>query len=247
MSSRVLLVGVVLSGAVMASAQAADQSVARAPSYYPAYSAYYPPGVNWTGFYVGLQGGGAFGNARWTDPFSGVGDDPKAASAMGGGQIGVNWTQDSWLLGAEADFTGMELDKTVTDRLGFSHHVRSTWMSLITGRLGYAVNRYVAYVKGGAAFANERNTVSSPFSGGFADSGMTTQYGWTIGAGIEYALNPNWSARLEYDFVDLPSQNIVLVGCAFPAPGRVCTGLGSQPATLDYTIQKVVGAINYRF
>jgi outer membrane immunogenic protein len=244
MSSRVLLVGVVLSGAVMASAQAADQSVARAPSYYPAYSAYYPPGVNWTGFYVGLQGGGAFGNARWTDPFSGVGDDPKAASALGGGQIGVNWSQDSWLLGAEADFTGMELDKSVVDSLGFTHHLRSTWMSLITGRVGYAVNRYVVYLKGGAAFANERNTVMAP-GGAFADSGMTTQYGWTIGGGFEYALNPNWSARLEYDFVDLPSQNIVLVGCAFPT--KACTGLGSQPVTNEYTIQKVVAAFNYRF
>jgi outer membrane immunogenic protein len=247
MGSRVLLVGVVLSGAVMVSAQAADQSVVRGPSpYYPNYypNAYYPASINWTGFYVGLQGGGVFGNTRWTDPFSGVGDDPRPSSFMGGGQIGVNWTQDSWLLGAEADFTGMALDKGVTDNLGFTHHLKSTWLSLITGRLGYTMNRYMVYVRGGAAFANERNTVMSP-TGAFADSGTTTQYGWTVGAGFEYALNPNWSARLEYDFVDLPSQNIVLVGCGFN--GKVCTGLGSQPATIDFTIQKVVGGFNYRF
>jgi outer membrane immunogenic protein len=250
MSSRVLLVGVVLSGTVMGAAQAADQSVPRGPTYYPAYSAYYPPGVNWTGFYVGLQGGGAFGNARWTEPFSGVGDDPKPAGLLGGGQIGVNWSQDSWLLGAEADFTAVSLDNHVTDSLGFTHGLKSTWLALITGRLGYAVNRYVVYVKGGFAVANERNTVTSP-AGGFADSGMTTQYGWTIGGGIEYALNPNWSARLEYDFVDLPTQHIVLVSCGVNGIAclgpRLGAGLGSGPATMEYTIQKLVAAINYRF
>ena len=245
MGSRVLLVGVALFGAVMGSAQAADQSVPRGPaSYYP--NAYYPTSIDWTGFYVGLQGGGAFGSARWTDPFSGVADDPKPTSFVGGGQVGVNWTRDSLLLGVEADFTGTQLDDSATDGLGFTHNVRTTWMSLVTGRLGYAVNRYLAYVKGGAAFANERNTVTTP-TGGFADSGMTTQYGWTIGGGLEYAISPNWSAKVEYDFVDFPSQNIVLVGCAFPFPGNVCRGLGSQPATVEYNIQKVIGGINYRF
>jgi outer membrane immunogenic protein len=245
MGWRVLLVGVVLFGAVMGCAQAADQSVARGPSsYYP--NAYYPTSIDWTGFYVGLQGGGAFGSARWTDPFSGVADDPKPTSFVGGGQVGVNWTRDSFLLGVEADFTGTQLDDSATDGLGFTHRVRTTWMSLVTGRLGYAVNRYLAYVKGGFAFANERNTVTTP-TGGFADSSMTTQYGWTIGGGIEYAISPNWSAKIEYDFVDLPSQNITLVGCSFPSPGNVCRGLGSQPATVEYNIQKVIAGINYRF
>jgi len=93
MGSRVLLVGVALFGAVMGSAHAADQSVPRGPSsYYP--NTYYPTSIDWTGFYLGLQGGGAFGSARWTDPFSGVADDPKPATLLGGGQIGVNWTRD---------------------------------------------------------------------------------------------------------------------------------------------------------
>jgi outer membrane immunogenic protein len=257
MSSRVLLVGVVLSGTVMGAAQAADQSVPRGPStYYPNYSnTYYPTSIDWTGFYLGVQGGGAFGSARWTDPFSGVADDARPTSFLGGGQIGVNWSRDSFLLGVEADFIATQLDDSATDNLRFGHNVRTTWMSLVTGRLGYGVNRYLAYVKGGFAVANERNKVvsptpnfASPTTGTFADSGMTTQYGWTVGAGLEYALNPNWSARIEYDFVDLPSQNMVLVGCTFPSGGgNICRGLGSGPASVEYTIQKVVGAINYRF
>jgi outer membrane immunogenic protein len=243
MGSRVFLVGVALFGAVMGSAHAADQSVPRGPSsYYP--NTYYPTSIDWTGFYVGLQGGGAFGSARWTDPFSGVADDPKPTSFVGGGQIGVNWMRDSFLVGVEWDFTGTQLDNSVADSLRFVHEVRTDWLSLVTGRVGYAVNRYLAYVKGGFAFGDERNIVTSP-NRGSADSGMTTQYGWTVGGGIEYAISPNWSAKVEYDFVDLPSQNIVLVGCG--PPGGPCGGLGSQPATVSYTIQKVIGAINYRF
>jgi outer membrane immunogenic protein len=241
MSLRALLVAVMVSGAAVVSVYAADQSVPGG-SYYGA-RAYYPTSINWTGWYTGLQVGGAFASASWTDPFSNQGDDPKPNSVMGGGQFGVNWTQDSWLLGAEADFTWTDLSGSATDGAGFTHKVETNWMSLVTGRVGYATGRYLFYAKGGAAFANERNKVTSPV-GAVANSGTTTQYGWTVGAGVEYAIDTNWSARLEYDFVDLPSRNLVLVGSQ---PGRVGPALGSQPATIDYNIHKVVGAINYRF
>src|SRR5580698_5686599 len=109
MSSRVLLVAVALSGAVIGCAHAADQSVLRGgSSYYP--NAYYPSSIDWTGFYVGVQLGGAFANASWTDPFSGLSDNPTTSSIMGGGQFGVNWTRNSLLLGAEADFSWMHLN-----------------------------------------------------------------------------------------------------------------------------------------
>jgi outer membrane immunogenic protein len=228
MSSRALFV-VVLSGAAMVSAHAADQSVRGASSYYP--NAYYPTSFNWTGWYTGLHLGGAFGSASW--PLSGA--DPKPSTVLGGGQFGVNWTRDSLLLGAEADFSWMDLKGSATDGTGAVHQVSSHWLSLVTGRIGYAFNRYLLYAKGGAAFTNERNKLVN--SVGVGDSGMTTQYGWTVGGGVEYALDPNWSVRLEYDFVDFPSQNIVVVGPV----------LGSLPVTVNYTIQKVAGAINYRF
>ena len=233
MRFRALLV-VALSGGAMVSAHAADQSVPRGPSYYP--DAYRPTSIDWTGWYVGAQLGGAFGSASWTDPFSPVSDNPKPAGILGGGQFGVNWTRDSLLLGAEADFAGMDLNSSVTDGAGFTHTFSSHWLSLVTGRVGFAFGQYLVYAKGGAAFANERNKVVDTATGQWANSGTTTQYGWTVGGGVEYAFTPHWSARLEYDFVDLPSRNIVLTG-----------PLGSQPANVDFTIQKVVGGINYRF
>jgi outer membrane immunogenic protein len=233
MRLRTLLVVALSSGAIV-SAQAADQSVPRATSYYP--DAYHPTSIDWTGWYVGVQVGGAFGSANWTNPFSNLTDDPKPSAVLGGGQFGVNWTRDSLLLGAEADFAGMDLKGSANDANGNTHTVHSHWLSLVTGRVGYAFSRYLVYAKGGAAFANERNKVVSA-TGALADSGTTTQYGWTVGGGVEYAINTNWSARVEYDYVDLPSRNIVLSG----------TRLVSQPANVNFTIQKVVGGINYRF
>jgi outer membrane immunogenic protein len=232
MSFRTLLV-VVLSGGAIMSAHAADQSVPRGASYYP--DAYRPTSIDWTGWYTGLQLGGAFGSASWTNPFSNLSDDPKPSAVLGGGQFGVNWTRDSLLLGAEADFSWMDLKGSANDAGGNTHTVHTHWLSLVTGRVGYAFNRYLVYAKGGAAFANESNKVVTP-GGVSATSSTTTQVGWTVGGGVEYAINPNWSARLEYDYVDLPSRGMVLNG-----------PLGSQPANVNFTIQKVVGAINYRF
>jgi outer membrane immunogenic protein len=256
MNFRVLLVAVVVSGAALASAQAADQSVPGGSSYYPR-AAYTPTSVSWNGFYVGLQLGGNFGFASWANPISGLPDEPNAAAPSAGGQVGVNWMFNSWLVGVEADFSGMELEGSTTDAAGLSHIFRSTWMSLMTGRLGYATGRYLFYAKGGAAFANERNKVGTT-QGIIADTGMTTQYGYTVGAGAEYALDPNWSMRLEYDFVDLPSRSVSLVGCApvinefggafgTTIVGARCGGPGSLPAQVNFFDHKIVGAINYRF
>jgi outer membrane immunogenic protein len=233
MSCRAVLV-IVLSGATLASAYAADQSVPGGSAYYP--HTYYPTSIDWTGWYAGLQVGGGFGHASWTNPLSNASDSLTPSTALGGGQFGVNWTRDSLLLGAEADFTWMDLKASTTDGAGFTHRFASNWLSLVTGRVGYASGQYLFYAKGGAAFANERNKVVTP-AGVLADSGGTTQYGWTVGGGVEYAIDRNWSARVEYDFVDLPSQNIVLVG----------PKLGQSPATVNFDIQKVAGAVNYRF
>src|SRR5262249_60865659 len=106
MKFQALLV-VVLSGAAIVSAQAADQAVPRGSSYYP--NAYNPTSVDWTGWYVGAQVGGGFGNASWTDPFSLVSDSLQPAGFLGGGQFGVDLSRNFWLLGAAAGFTGAGL------------------------------------------------------------------------------------------------------------------------------------------
>jgi len=222
----------------MPAAQAADQSVggpARAPSsYYP--DSYYPRSIDWTGFYTGLEIGGGWASATWTDPFSGLSNTSQSSSLLGGGQVGVNWQRDSLLFGVEADFDWVGFHGSAIDGAGFFNGVSAHWLSTVTGRLGYAFNRWLAYAKGGIAFASERDKIITP-AGFTASSGTSTQYGWTAGGGLEYALDSNWSARVEYDFLDFPSQNIVMVGPV----------LGASPVSINYTIQKLVGGVNYRF
>jgi len=226
MSLRAVLV-LGLSGVAIISAQAADQAAPGGPRYYP--NTYYPSSVNWTGWYVGGQFGGGFGHTSFTDPFSQVSNSLKPAGVLGGGQFGVNWMRDSLLLGAEADFTWTNLDSS-SGTASFS----SRWLSLVTGRVGYGFNQFLVYAKGGAAFASARATVTDGVH--LADTGTTTQIGWTVGGGVEYAINTNWSVRLEYDFADLPTRDLILHGSR-----------AALPVDIDFTIQKVVVGINYRF
>src|ERR1700730_17894978 len=148
MSPRSFIVAVALCGAAVASAEAAVPSAAaaRAPSYYP--NSYYPPAILWTGFYAGLHGGGAWSSATWTDPLSGASDNPQPSSILGGAEIGVNWQNEGVVLGAEADISWIRLHGFAVDAAGFTQTISAHWLSMVTGRLGYAFNRFLAYGKG---------------------------------------------------------------------------------------------------
>jgi outer membrane immunogenic protein len=234
MYMRSLLIAAALCGAPFVAAGAADMSTPQATAKAPAYA---PPPINiynWTGFYVGAHLGGAWSSANWTDPVSGLGDNPTSSGIIGGGQLGYNYQIGPWVLGLEGDFSGTSLSGSDTDIAGFTHSTNTDWTSTVTGRLGYAVNRALFYAKGGAAFANERNTVTSPL-GLLSATGTSTQTGWTAGAGIEYAIDPKWSARIEYDYLGFGSQ-----GVSGPVPGTL-------PGSVDLNIQRVMAGINYRF
>jgi outer membrane immunogenic protein len=220
-------------GALIVTAQAAvlstRQPVTKAPP-----AAYIPQAMNWTGFYVGAHLGGAWGNANWTNPVSGLTNNLTAGGVLGGGQMGVNYQFDSIVLGVEGDFSGTSLTPSNTDAAGFVHNTSTYWTSTVTGRLGYAVNRTLFFAKGGVAFANERDTVTSPL-GAISSTGTTTQVGWTAGGGLEYALDRNWSAKIEYDYLGFGSQSV-------PA-----AALSGASGSVDLNIQRVLAGVNYRF
>jgi outer membrane immunogenic protein len=232
MRVRAILMAIACGVAAFAPAQAADQSVpaARAPSYNP--NTYYPPATMWTGFYAGLHVGGVFGNGSWVDPYFDVSSNPSGSGIEGGGQIGVNEQWDWLVVGAELDAGGMNLHASTTNAGGDINTIESTWMFTVTGRVGYAVGPWLLYAKGGAAFADVRNNVPTQGVTGIS----VVQPGWTVGAGVEYALTHNWSARLEYDYMDFSH---ISTGIQPPPPNPV--------GNLDWTIQRVVGAVNYRF
>lgn len=233
---RALVTAVAFGSVAVATAQAADPSAtaaAKAPSYYP--NTYYPAATMWAGFYVGLHIGGAYGSSNWTDPYSGLSDHARGTGILGGAQIGVNGQSDWLVYGLEIDFSGNDLSGSDTDAAGFTHTVHSTWFSTVTGRLGYATGAWLFYAKGGAAFGDERNNVIAP--GGTAYIGDSrVEPGWTVGGGTEYALTHNWSVRLEYDYVNFTNPSPTINGPVVTPPGNIA-----------WTIQKLVGAVNYRF
>ena len=87
------------------------------------------------------------------------------------------------------------------------------WLALFTGRAGYAFDRTLFYVKGGIAAAETKDnftmSLATLLPPQFIDFGTknNTQVGWTIGGGIEHAFAPNWSAKIEYNYVDLGSTS----------------------------------------
>jgi opacity protein-like surface antigen len=132
---------------------------------------------------------------------------------LAGGQIGYNW-QSGWMLfGLEADgswsnITGHGLCNTTTFFMNCSSKVEG--LATFTGRVGASIDRALVYFKGGGAWGRESETISNvaqaPLATAFSSQLSVNRYGWTIGMGVEYAFLPNWSAKVEYDFIDFGTK-----------------------------------------
>ncbi|MCX7310489.1 MAG: porin family protein [Alphaproteobacteria bacterium] len=179
------------------SAQAAD--IPR-PVYKSGISpviAYY----NWTGFYLGINGGYGWGTSDWSLPA--VSNKPKGG--MFGGTLGYNYQVGSIVWGLEGDIDWQNVRSSVACAPGITCETRSDWLGTFRGRIGYAFDRWMPYITGGGAYGNVKATPSTAGLGVAAAS--DTRLGWTFGGGLEYAFLSNWSTKIEYLYVDLGSFN----------------------------------------
>lgn len=192
-----LAVACVVTGAM--SAQAADMPRA-APIYkaQPAAQTY-----DWTGFYLGINGGYARGRSSWSDPT--VGTDSGRFNTSGGtlgGQLGYNWQTGPVVFGVETDMNWLNANGSTSaggvclTNGGGSCQTQQSWLGTTRARVGYAFDRWLPYITGGVAYGDIRATQPTGTS-------SSTQTGWTAGAGVEYGITRNWSAKLEYLHVDL--------------------------------------------
>jgi outer membrane immunogenic protein len=236
MISRALVGGLSLAAGVVAcvySAQAADLPMRPEPAPV-APVVYAPPVYNWSGFYIGGNVGGGFADSSWTDPFTGANNTFNKDGFIGGGQIGVN-AQFNWLVvGLEGDFDWTGLKATGTDSALNLLTENTQWTSTVTGRIGVAFDRLLAYGKGGVAFAHDNDSMND---GAFTASTSFTRTGWTAGAGLEYALAQNWTAKVEYDYLGFGSESLNL---ATPT-----TPVYTTNASLN--VQEVKAGINFKF
>jgi outer membrane immunogenic protein len=95
---------------------------------------------------------------------------------------------------------------SVTCGIVFSCETSSSWLATFRGRVGFAMDRWLPYVTAGGAYGNVKATATLPILG-LSSSESSSQFGWTFGAGFEYAFLENWTAKLEYLYVDLGSFN----------------------------------------
>ena len=175
--------------ATMAGGSAAAADLPRGPApYYPP-----PPAIyNWTGPYAGLNLG-----YQWAKVTNNV---TEPSGIAGGGQLGYNWQLGQFVFGLETDIQASAADDTFAP-----YKFSNPWFGTLRARIGYAINNVMLYGTGGLAYGE----LKGEFFGLEEDK---TLVGWTAGAGIEYGFTQNWSAKLEYLYMDLASRTYSITG-----------------------------------
>jgi outer membrane immunogenic protein len=208
--------GVLAVATMMSSANAADMARRHAmPTKAPLYAAPY----NWTGLYVGINGGAGFGTSDVATVPSG---SFNTNGGLVGGTIGYNWQMGQTVFGLEGDIDWSNIRGSGPCG-GTTCETRNSWLSTARGRIGYAFDRFLPFVSGGAAFGDIQNNITG------VGATTETRVGWTLGGGVEAAIAGPWSAKIEYLYADL---------------GRGASVLGSDAS---FKTNIVRGGINYRF
>jgi outer membrane immunogenic protein len=175
---------------------------------------------DWSGFYIGINGGGGSSHNCW-DLVVPAGIIPQgchdSTGGTVGGQIGYRWQATNWVFGLEgqgnwADFSGSNATPVGGNPFGgLTDRSRIDSFGLITGQLGYAWNNVLVYVKGGAAVVNDKFDALDPAAGNAVfGSSDETRWGGTVGAGLEIGFAHNWSIGAEYNHIFLDSHDVTL-------------------------------------
>jgi outer membrane immunogenic protein len=222
----------------------------------------------WTGFYIGGNAGAGFGgdsrsvdlqgfNYFAADPAPGevtkVGTD---SAFIGGGQLGYNYAFNHVVAGVEADLAGFDFQAAKipnSSKADWGSDTRVSvdmnWLATVRGRLGIAMDRWLLYGTGGAAFSDGEyrnhdfcNTVP-PCGGGLIDARGDMDTGWTVGGGAEYAWMAHWTAKAEYLFVRFDGDDYS--GTAHYPPPRDPQNYRFSASPAEFNIVRV--GLNYNF
>jgi outer membrane immunogenic protein len=210
---------------ISGSAFAADLAVRPAPVYRPA-----PVGLglfSWTGCFVGGNGGGIWAKSEWNDPLFGTFGNSTASGGLGGLQVGCNYQAGNWVFGVQGDYdwASATTDSTnviLTNTFGptFTDHTEVKSIASVTGRVGYAWDRFLLYAKGGGAWLRTDHTLRVNGVDVATTSDNNSRGGWTAGVGGEYAFT-NWlTGFVEWDYYKFDNNNnSTALVCTAPACG----------------------------
>ena len=187
---------------------------------------------NWSGFYLGLNAGGAFGINTMSASGGGGSASVKEPGFLGGAQVGANYQTGPVVWGVEADYDASTQNKSLPAGVLTGSTSQAPWFATLRGRVGMAFDRTLVYGTAGGAAGELRSIVAIPAG----TTNTTVTYGsWIAGAGIEYGITDNLSARVEYLYLD---------------KGHIATGVIGPPATtITSRVQDnlVRAGLNYRF
>ena len=187
---------------------------------------------NWSGFYIGLNAGGAFGVNTVTASAGGGSASVKEPGFLGGAQVGANYQTGPMVWGFETDYDASTQNKSLPAGVLTGSTSQTPWIATLRGRVGMAFDRTLVYGTAGGAAGELRSIVNIPAG----TTTTTVTYGsWIAGAGIEYGITDNLSARVEYLYLD---------------KGHISTGVIGPPATtITSRVQDnlVRAGLNYRF
>jgi outer membrane immunogenic protein len=219
-----------------------------APRTYSKAPVVVAPVYDWSGFYIGLNGGGA--SSRECLTITGVAGAAvfptsegchDATGGLVGGQVGYRWQAANWVFGVEAqgdwaDLTGSS--PSLVAIIPFTNQTKVDGIGLFTGHVGYALNNVLLYVKGGAAVTDNKYRSFFTATGVQFHQASDTRWGAAAGAGLEFGFAPNWSVAVEYDHLFMGNPNVT-----FPVSAIAVTRSDNIRQDVDIGTVRV----NYRF
>jgi outer membrane immunogenic protein len=215
---RILLMATALATATALTGAANAADVRHPPPLAPKAPAYVVAPFSWAGFYLGGNIGYGWSSGSGTLTATSIAPagttGPMSVSGsgiLGGLQAGYNWQAGAFVYGVETDFqfSGGEgaFAGNVAGARTFAGTASNEWFGTIRGRRGYAVDRWLFYVTGGAADTHNTSNGTTTF-GGVTTPITASATGWTyaVGGGVEAALWQNWSVKGEYLYLGTPSH-----------------------------------------
>jgi outer membrane immunogenic protein len=239
------IAGVIALAVPASAADLAARPYAKAPAMIAAV-------YDWSGFYIGVNGGWGSSHKCWdlyTAAGALVGSEGchDATGGVAGGQIGYRWQAGAWVFGVEgqgdwADLRGRNRSLVAP---AFDNESRIGAFGLFTGQVGYAFNNVLLYVKGGAAVTDDRFRTYFTGTNVLAANGVsdTSRWGGTVGAGLEFGFSPNWSAAVEYDHLFMGNRTYTFTNNG--AVGAAGTFFASDRIKQD--VDLVTVRVNYRW
>jgi outer membrane immunogenic protein len=220
-----------LAGAAVSLLRVAGPALAADMHVKPPWAA--APTFSWTGCFLGTHIGGGWAHKDFTDPVALVQDSFLGQVTTGittvqispsglviGGQMGCDYQFEytNWVFGAEGSASGANLRGNTNVGLPLGNRgdfatvtAKTDFLPSATVRLGYAVNNWLLFVRGGAAWAGDKYSVTGAFlSTAYDFEGLDNRFGWTGGGGVEWAFADYWSARLQYDYYQLGHRSALM-------------------------------------